>query len=159
MDKIDVRLVNLPPMRLASFYGFGAEPEEQALKKLKTWAEPRGYLDKPSQHRVFGFNNPDPLPGSPNYGYEFWITVGPEVEPEGEMRIRQFSGGSFAVLSLADPFADPYQMIPEGWKQLVKWVEDSSYQIDKQQYLEEHLLSESAPAGGWKMDLYLPVVE
>lgn len=159
MENRNVSVVSLSPMRIASFYAFGPQPEELALEKLEAWARPRGYLDSPAQHRVFGFNNPDPLPGSPNYGYEFWITVGPDIEPEGEMRIQQFAGGQFAVLRLADPFNDPYTTIPEGWKQLVMWAEDGPYQIGNQQCLEEHLMSDSAPSGGWIMDLYLPLAE
>ena len=30
-------------------------------------------LDQPG--RLFGYNNPDPTPGSSNYGYDVWITV------------------------------------------------------------------------------------
>lgn len=159
MDGVNVSIVRVEPQRVASFYGFGPQPEEQALQKLRDWAEPRGYLQRPAEHRIFGFNNPDPLPGSPNYGYEFWITVGPEVEPEGEMRIQQFPGGLYAVTRLADPFSDPYVIIPEGWKQLVMWAENSRYQIGSQQCLEEHLFSEATPSGGWVMELYLPITE
>lgn len=159
MDEINVRLVRLASQRLASFYAFGPQPEEPALKKLQEWAGPRGYLDQPGEHRIFGFNNPDPLPGSPNYGYEFWITVGPEVEAQGDMRIQQFPGGLYAVLHLPDPFAAPFEIIPAGWKRLVMWAEDSRYQIGSQQCLEEHLLSELGPSGGWSMDLYLPLAE
>ena len=159
MEELNVRIVRLEPQRVASFYSFGSQPELAALEQLKAWAGLRGYLDKPGEHRVFGFNNPDPMPGSPNYGYEFWITVGPEVEPEGEVRIQQFSGGLYAVARLDDPFFDPYQAIPDGWKKLVMWAENSPYQMGSQQYLEEHLLGEVTPSGGWSMDLYLPLAE
>lgn len=158
MEKLNVRLVRLDPQRVASFYSFGSEPETQALQKLEDWARPRGCLDDPQRHRIFGFNNPDPMPGSPNYGYEFWITIGTEVEPEGDMRILDFPGGLYAVLRLVDPFSDPYQFIPEGWKQLVMWAEDSPYEIGSQQCLEELLVTEETPPGSRSMDLYLPVV-
>lgn len=159
MDELNVRIIRLEPQLVASFYGFGTQPEEQALQKLRDWAEPRGYLQRPQEHRVFGFNNPDPLPGTPNYGYEFWITVGLEIEPQSEMRLEQFPGGMYAVLRLDDPFIDPYQAIPQGWKQLVMWAEDNRYQMGSQQCLEEHLFAEKTPSGGWSMDLYLPITE
>ena len=158
MEKLNVRIVKLEHQRVASFYGFGATPEEEAWKKLEAWAKPRGYMDD-GVHRIFGFNNPDPTPGSPNYGYEFWITVGPEIEPEGDMRIQDFCGGQYAVLRLVDPFTAPYEKIPEGWKQLVMWAEDSPYKIAAHQCLEEHLVVEETPPGGWSMDLHLPIIE
>ncbi len=167
MENLNVRIVRLEPQRVASFHGFGSQPEEQALEKLKAWAGPRGYLDNPVEHRIFGFNNPDPMPGSPNYGYEFRITVDSEFEqggvtegkPGGEMHLQDFPGGLYAVLRLVDPFAAPYEIIPGGWKQLVMWAEDSRYQLGSHQYLEEHLFTEVMPSGGWSMDLYLPVKE
>ena len=91
MNTLDVRIVTLAPMRVASFYGFGPSPEFVAWEKLMAWSRPKGMLDGPTQARIFGFNNPNPSAGSPNYGYEFWIEVDPEVtvdaEDEAEVKI------------------------------------------------------------------------
>ena len=70
MSQLDVRVEKLPPMRVASLWGFGPQPEDIAWQKLRAWAGPRGLLDKPEEHPIFGFNNPNPSAGSPNYGYE-----------------------------------------------------------------------------------------
>ncbi len=75
MTNANVRLTRLENMRVASLHGFGTEPELQAWEKLVNFAGARGYLKDLAHHRIFGFNNPDPTPGSPNYGYELWITV------------------------------------------------------------------------------------
>jgi hypothetical protein len=97
MDKTEnsteIRRVTLPAMRMASVHGFGQGPELRAWEKLEAWAGPKGYLDDREAHPIFGFNNPNPSPGSPNYGYEFWMKVGPEEEPEGDVRIVDFDGG------------------------------------------------------------------
>ena len=85
MSELEVRIVQLEPMRVASAYGFGESPEDVAWTKLKTWMKET--LINPEEHRFFGFNNPNPSPGSPKYGYEQWITVGPEVEPTDDLRI------------------------------------------------------------------------
>jgi DNA gyrase inhibitor GyrI len=158
MNDIEVRIVKLPPMRVASVHGFGREPENQAHEKLRAWAGPRGYLDDPEHHRIFGFNNPNPSPGSPNYGYELWITVGPEVKPEGEVRILGFAGGLYAVTGLLE-VGDPYVTIPDAWKRLHKWCEDSKYKFGTHQWLEEHLPAKDTTWGQWTLDLYLPIAE
>jgi hypothetical protein len=75
MDKLDVRIVHLETMRVASAVGFGANPEEQAWNKILAFAKAKGLPEKPEETRFFGFNNPDPSPGNPNYGYEQWMTV------------------------------------------------------------------------------------
>jgi len=151
-DKLQVRIVQLEPARVAAAYGFGAEPEPIAWQKLLKFAHENGLLEKP--HRFFGFNNPDPTPGSPNYGYEQWVTVGPEVLAEGEIGIKDFSGGLYAVTRtrLAD--------IGRTWQRLVAWREESAYQAATHQWLEEALNMD--PRGEinpevLELDLYLPL--
>ena len=88
MNELNVRIVKLEPMRVASFHGFGTSPEHQAAENLIAWAGPKGLLDAGGKHRIFGFDNPCPSPGSPNYGYEFWITIEPHVKPEEAIEIK-----------------------------------------------------------------------
>ena len=64
MSELDVRIVKLEPMRVASAHALGESPEHDAIEKLIAWAKPKGLLEDPEKHRVFGFNNPDPSPGS-----------------------------------------------------------------------------------------------
>ena len=158
MSDLDVRIIKLEPLRVASFQGFGEQPEEQAWQKLAAWAKPRGYLDEGANRRIFGFNNPNPSAGSPNYGYEFWITVGPEAGPEGEMRIAEFTGGLYAVLRVG-PIADPAQDIPSGWQSLHTWCEGSKYRFATHQWLEESIGTGPGGPGDWFMDLYMPVAK
>jgi DNA gyrase inhibitor GyrI len=158
MSELKVRIIELEPLRVASVLGFGETPEDLAWKKLTTWAKAQGIYQDLNQHRIFGFNNPNPSPGSPNYGYEFWITVGPEVEPEGEVEIKEFPGGLYAVTRC---YVDkkPYETIPAAWESLVRWREDSSYRHADHQWLEEHLWLDEYPEGDWDLDLYLPIAE
>ena len=151
-----VRIVKLEPMRVASVHGFGEQPEQLAWNKLEAWAGPKGYLDDPARHRIFGFNNPNPSAGSPNYGYEFWIQVGPDVDPDGEARIVDFAGGAYAV-SRIEVIGDAYDVIPEGWKRLHRWCEEQGMRFGNHQWLEEHIGAPGA-ASGLTLDLYLPVI-
>ena len=163
MSEFDVHLVRLEKLRVASLHGFGTEPELQAWEKLADFSGAKGYLKDLQHHRIFGFNNPDPTPGSPNYGYELWISVDPEVVAEGEVEIKEFLGGLYAVRR-CEASGDPYEVIPAAWQQLVVWREQSPYQPGSQQWLEEFLrpdgkgLVETA-AGAWILDLYLPLAE
>jgi AraC family transcriptional regulator len=158
MSDLEVRIVKLEPLRVASFHGFGASPETEAGNKLLAWAKPKGLLDDPAQHRVFGFNNPDPSPGSPNYGYELWIAVGSEVSPEDGVKIKEFAGGLYAV-TRCEVKDDPYDVIPVTWQRLVAWCEDSKYRMAHHQWLEEHLDVAHAWPGAFTLDLYLPIAE
>ena len=158
MSEIEVRIVKLEPMRVGSVYGYGASPEEMAWEKLIAWAKAKRLFDAEKPPRIFGFNNPNPSIGSPNYGYEFWITVGPEVEPEGEVRILGFEGGLYAVASLAES-QNPHESIPAAWKSLVAWIARSKYKGASHQWLEEHFVSPDNPEEILSLDLYAPIAE
>jgi len=154
MSGEEVRVVRLEAMRVASVYGFGKEPENEAWSKLEGWAGPRGLMDDP-QRRIFGFNNPNPSAGSPNYGYEFWITVDPETEAGGEARIKEFGGGLYAALCV-EVKGDAYTAIPEAWKRLHRWCEQNGRRFGHHQWLEEHL---SGQGDSFTLDLLMPIAE
>ncbi|MBN1888648.1 MAG: GyrI-like domain-containing protein [Thermoflexales bacterium] len=155
MNNFEVRIVTLEPVRVASFHGFGEGPESVAWEKLAAWAKPQGLLDDPGKHRIFGFNNPDPSPASPNYGYEFWITLAPGAEPAGEVKVKEFPGGLYAV-ARCEAGGNPWESIPAAWKRLLAWCEDSPYKLARHQCLEENLSATDKPED-LVLDLYLPI--
>lgn len=152
MSELEVRIAQLEPMRMASSYGFGTSPELQAWEKILAFAKSKS-VDL-ERVRYFGFNSPDPAPGSPNYGYEQWMTVGPDVEPEGDIRIINFAGGLYAVTRCKG-----VSNIGNVWKQLVLWFEDSPYKKGTHQWLEELLTSPDVPFEEYVFDLHLPIAE
>jgi DNA gyrase inhibitor GyrI len=153
MNELDVRIVELKPLRVACVNAYSESPEQDSWLKMEAWAKPKGLLDAPGL-RVFGYNNPNPSPGTPNYGYDFWITVAPQVQAEGEVSIIDFPGGLYAVTRVKG-----IEGIHETWKQLVAWLEESKYQHGSHQWLEEHLTSMDTPFEDFLLDLYAPITE
>jgi AraC family transcriptional regulator len=157
MDDLNVKIVKLPSMRVACVNGFGEGPEGMAFDKMKAWAAAHRLIGR--QYRLFGYNNPDPSPGSPNYGYDVWITVDETVQADAEARIIEFPGGLYAVtrMEVKDPASD----IPGTWQKLVKWMESSKYRHGRHQWLEEHIgpLEEMGGEQAFTLDLLLPITE
>lgn len=147
----DVQIVSLEPMQVAYAHGFGASPEEQAWETLLTWVNQQG-LD-PAEQLYFGHNNPDPSPGSPNYGYDVWVVIDGEVEPTDTVKLKSFDGGLYAVTRCKLP------EIGEAWRQLVAWCEDSKYQFGVQQCLEKNVTPPEIPFEDTVMDIYLSIIE
>ncbi len=157
MSEPEVRVVQIPAMRVASFHGFGTSPENEALEKMKAWAELKGYYQDRKEHRVFGFDNPPPSPGSPNYGYEVWMAIAAD-EPESEgVEFKDFTGGLYGVLRVE--VKEPWVDIPAAWDQLIRWLEGSRYHNGSHQHLEEHLVLANSPTGGFVLDLHIPIAE
>lgn len=165
MSELEVRIIKLEPMCVASALGFGDHPEEMAWNKILSWAKPLGVLDDLKTARFFGFNNPDPSPGSPNYGYEQWIVVGSDAQASGDIKMKDFPGGLYAVTRCK------LNNIGEMWQRLVVWRDGSKYQCASHQCLEEVLNREEilTPDGNklpddivfqtMTLDLYLPIAE
>ena len=151
MTELQVEVVRLEAMRVMCFNGFGESPERLALEKLLAWARAN------NQHgRVFGYNNPGPAMGSPNYGYDLWIQVDESVLAQGDARLVNFPGGLYAVARIH--VTDPEHHIPEAWHALVKWMEANDYRHGAHQWLEEHIDAENALGGeNFMLDLYLPL--
>jgi DNA gyrase inhibitor GyrI len=152
MSDMSVRIVELEPMQVASVHAFGPSPEGDAWAKLAAWAEPRGLFGALDQHRIFGFNNPSPAPGSPNYGYEFWIEVAADMPAEGEVTFKAFDGGRYAVTRCKG-----VENIAPTWRRFMGWLETSPYRLGKHQWLEQHLGAADTALDELEMDLYMPI--
>jgi len=158
MSDLKVRLVRLEPMRVACFRAVGANPERDAWEKLRSWAAPKGLLNNMGKHSIFGFNNPNPSKDRPEYGYEFWISVGPAVAGEREIEVKDFSGGLYAVASCRLQ-GDPEGSVPQVWRSLWDWVQASGKYKWRKTHELEQCGNPEADVKDIELDLYLPIEE
>lgn len=152
VTELDVRIVKMEPMRVASVLGFGEQPEVLATEKMLAYMADNGL--EFDDVEWFGFNNPDPSPGSPNYGYEIWITVGPEATAAGEVVIKQIPARRYAVTR-----CQSLDEIGDVWRSLVLWFEDSPHRKPPHWHecLEHLLVDPRTPYEGYVFDLHLPI--
>lgn len=155
-NTLEVKIVTMEPMLVASFPAYGPEPETEAWERLVNWARPLGLLDDPEKHRIFGFDTTGPSSPSENRGYEFWIEVEPGFQPQTGIQIKSFSGGKYAVYRI-EKVSNPWDTIPSSWQALVLWQEDSSYKMGKAQCLEQRIGHADLPLDECSMDLYLSI--
>ena len=154
-----VQIRTLRPMRVACHRAVSKTPEEDAHAFLRKWVAER--LAKGARSpRIFGFDVDvsEQDRGAGLRGYEVWATVPASVKPSEGVVIRKFRGGLFAVMRITDPFTDPFQVIPEGWHRLMRWVEDSDgYECFHSLCLEESVGGKGAFSE--YLDLHMPVIE
>ena len=156
MVQLKVDIVDLPAMRVASALGFGKEPEMQAAEMIQSFAKKACIDQRGKGNETYGFNNPNPSPGSENYGYEIWLPVDPSVEAIEPIQIKQFPGGRYATTRFTG-----LSNIGRVWKELVAWVEDSPYAFGPNccQCLEKALSPFEPNVEKWIFELYLAVAE
>lgn len=136
-----IRLEKLKSMRVAYFYSFSEAPEEDAWQKMEIWAKEKGLFKKPSNIRIFGRNvypteNPEP------HGYNYYITISPDIKMDKEVSVSIIPGGLYAVSR-----CEGFEEISGTWAGLWKWVNESKYkyigetkgELGFELGLEEHL--------------------
>lgn len=157
---MEVRLERLRAMRAAHIHVLSDASEEDAGKKILEWAERKGLFGE--DVRLFGRNTyptDDPEP----HGYEFFLTVGPDIMPEGEIDIQEIPGGLYAALRFEN-----LDKIGDAWRKLWKWIEESKYEFigwRKGEHgwidgYEEHVnWQEKKPQTEWIFDLRVQLKE
>ncbi len=156
LTELEIRFVELAPMRVVAVRAVSASPEREAWRILRTWAEPRGWLDDLAAHPIFGFNNPAPQPGCAAYGYELWIRGHLDTDIESEFETKDFGGGWYAVMRCR-LLHDPHGRIDEVWRRLWDAVQASGrYHWRREQELERPIDPHARP-DDMLLDLYLPV--
>lgn len=159
--ELQVEIVQLEPMTVASIQAISKTPEDDAWKKLVTFAEPRGLLKDLKKNPIFGFNNPNPSAGKEEYGYEFWIRIDPDMKLEEGVAKKEFSGGLYAVTRCnltkesTSAFLHEHGQL-ESWANLMKWFESSGYKKGKHVCLEKSV-NPNKPDEDLLLDLYLPI--
>lgn len=164
----DVRIVYLPPSRVASSHYVGDEPEHHAATVMDDFVRSSGLAELKPDLRSYGFNHPNPgcIEGSDGHGYEFWVTISEDLEVPAPLTAKRFEGGLYAAV-----------MIPMGafevWGKLWEWAHDNERfepnLIDDGGQCMNGLLEEclnyrnrvadirDGDYGGTQLDLLLPV--
>ncbi|MDE7248724.1 MAG: effector binding domain-containing protein [Lachnospiraceae bacterium] len=153
-----VRIVLLPPCTVASYQFAGEDPEETVGEVMDMFIRSSRLYEIKPDARLFGFNNPEPQPGSDYHGYEDWVTIPDNMEVSAPLMKKHFAGGLYAAYTIN--FPDFYE-----WNFLKEWVKNSEkYQEDYRDYMEEHLNWVYSSHMGWpengidgKIDLLLPI--
>jgi DNA gyrase inhibitor GyrI len=149
---MQVTIKKLEPGRFASFYGFGTQPEEEAMNKLLRWCEKRNISIDDKRNIIYGFNNPNPTPDSSEYGYEFWLKVDEKEKPENDIRVIEYHGGNYAVTECTGAL-NMFQT----WQALYKWCLDNKYKIGHHQALER-IVENITDIDKIKIELCCPIV-
>ncbi|MFW6287483.1 MAG: effector binding domain-containing protein [bacterium] len=147
-------LKELSPMRVAYYCAYGKGPEGKAWEVISDWLKNSGLDIEKDGLRFFGFNNPDPVEGEEEYGYEIWATIPNDFEVNDErISTKDFAGGLYAVTSVNGGIEN----IVSTWQRLHTWLSESKYTYGGQQWLEEHLDFDDDFNHLGGLDIYMPI--
>jgi len=157
-----IHLRRIESLRVACAHSSSETPEEDAWKKIESWAKTIGLLSQEKGIKAFG-RNTYPTDNPTPHGYQLFLTIDQSIKPEDEIKIGEIPGGTYAVLS-----STSLDRIGDAWRSLWSWIEKSEYEFigwKKGEYgwvngYEEHLNPfDDKPISEWIFDLWIPLKE
>ena len=149
-DQLEVKIVEMDEMRVASFHAFGEYPEIEAIRKMQEWARPKGLIGE-GKYPVFGFDNPHPGPGKKEHGYEVWVVLDDDTEAD-DVEVKKVQASRYAML-----YSEGFKNIGPNWQRLVEWVKNSEYKASCCQCLEGHIPGSTEDGDFFALNLYIPI--
>ncbi len=156
---LDVQIRTLPPTTLAYVRHVGPIKGDlplyqRMIGQLFTWAKPRGLLGPETQLLGLYHDKIDLTPED-KYRLDVAITVPAGTVSEGEIGIKPFAGGLYAVARLTLT-TDQYEEVRHAF--LIGWLPSSGYQPDDRPGLEiYHSDPKADPEGRHTVEFCLPV--
>jgi AraC family transcriptional regulator len=113
-----VNIQDRAPLRIAFLPHRGPYNQiSQAFRPLYAWAGARGLVG-PNANGVAVFLDDVRTTAPQDLRSEAGLTVGPDVEGDDEVAVREIPGGRYAVL----PFRGPYAGLFAAWGELHGWM-------------------------------------
>lgn len=155
---MDVTIERRKPLRVAYARATGpyTQSSTEAWNKLMALGGPKG-LFRPGA-RYFGVGHDDPSTTAPELiRYDACVSVGPEVEPEGELGVMELPGGDYAVAR----HKGPYEEMEKSYMWLYGvWLPQSGREPAPGPGYEEYLNSpENTPPQELLTEISLPLAD
>ena len=156
----EIRYETLKDMTVISGIRISADPEDEIIGIMIKFKNDNGIIVK----RTFGFDSPvTEAEREKGYrGYEFWMVIDDEGAFElvegTEFTVKKIPSYKYVSLRITDPFANPLERIPNGWKTLVAWLDKNKVQCDFENDINLDCLEEVKEENGTMfMDIYIPI--
>lgn len=155
----NIRYETLSEMSVISGTRIGTEPEDEVIGLMTAFK---------NQHhinvtRTFGFDVPvdEKEKEKGLRGYEYWLVVEEDVLEtikDSEFILKKIPSYKYVSLRITDPFENPFEKIPNGWKTLVAWLEDNQVLCNMNNDQNLDCLEEVAEEDGLLyMDIFIPI--
>lgn len=163
MDSIynEVEFKKLPKMRVAMYRVISQTPEDDVINYMDNWAKESGLLDVADYiPRKFGWDYPhlsEEQKSNNLRGYEFCYTIPENFTPKTEgADILYIESDEYAVIRVTDPFINPFDTIPNGWRKLYEFVNAGEFKTIhwNNRYAMEEVIEIN---GITYMDIYFPI--
>ncbi|MCL2592593.1 MAG: hypothetical protein FWD82_04425 [Defluviitaleaceae bacterium] len=158
----EIKIVALEKVKVARYVIISPSPENDVVAYMNNWAKNSGLLDvKGYMPRKFGWDFPfvsEEQRAKFNLrGYVYLYTLPENFTPKCDgAEITYLEADEYAVMRITEPFNNPFETIPNGYKKLFEFVQSSEYKTTT--WESRYCLEEVIEINGITyMDIYIPV--
>lgn len=155
--EMEMKIVKRQPTRVAFVRHIGPYAEcGEAWGKLCAWAGRRGLLGPDTTVIGISYDDPEVTPPE-KIRYDACVTVGEEVEPEGEIGVQTLKGGDYAMTV----HRGPYEKLAETYGRISgEWAPQSGRVISSDPCLEVYLNDpHRTPPDQLRTEIHVPLEE
>ena len=131
----EVRIESLERFRMARHAVISATPEDDSILAMKQWAQKSGLADLPNRKvELIGWDFPFLSQEQINvfnmHGYVSACIVPADFKPacEGAELVWQ-EAGKYAVVTITEPFSAAFELIPNAYKLLLRYLREHSLSL------------------------------
>lgn len=124
----NIRIEKVPSFTFVKYAVISANPEDDAIKHIKQWANSNG-INEPE---IIGWDFPNVSQEQINvynmHGYEAACILPLNFEIENnKLEVIAQKEQSYAIITIKEPFSEPFSLIPNAYKTLMMYMEVNCY--------------------------------
>ncbi len=149
-----------PAFRYASYAIISREPESDALGYMQRWAEGKGLKTESQEIKFIGWDFPfvsqEQQTRFGMHGYVAACVLPEGFEPEDqEGLISENIEAEYAVITIKEPFIQPFERIPNAYKQIMDYLQANNFKEKLQENVISCFEREYEKNGVTYMDVYV----
>lgn len=133
----EIQIKKVAAFQMARYVMISPNPEEDVNRYMENWAVNSGLKSAYPEAKLIGWDFPFVTPEQQNrfgmHGYvaAFAIPQGFETEYPG-VEYAENAEADYAVITITDPFAQPFERIPNAYKMIMEYLQANNFK-EKQQ--------------------------
>jgi transcriptional regulator with XRE-family HTH domain len=119
---MNLRVEDIPAFRYISYAVISEEPEDDAIKHINDWAKSNGIEYPEIIGWDFPFVSQEQINVYHMHGYAAACILPRDYNADCPSILSQFAQ-KYAVITIRDPFSNPFSLIPNAYKILMRYIE------------------------------------
>lgn len=117
----NIRIESVPPLRYLPYAVISSDPETDAIRHMRDWAEANGIAQPELIGWDFPFLSQEQINVYHMHGYAAACILPEDFQTDGAGIVAQ-AAQKYAAITIQNPFVNPFVLIPNAYKTLMRYM-------------------------------------